>query len=356
MRKVFGILFIVFGVVCLPSVFANGLNAAQINGRIIAWILISVVPAYFLLRNKKKKDLKIDDVGHKKPFAKKFFKILFSGLGILFVCSMIFAQIAKVAIAPLMEKSKQKAELERIVERADRVCPIPAAMGKGAVTSVKLEDGNITFYLTYDSDNCNVFSKLEDDQKIREGILMSILCLNAQDGNLGDRVMDLLAKYDCGIRIVITESAIGRFDFKVSSDEIQTLREKYQINPHEALFNLLSLNVEAERASLPMNIAEGVLLKDYRLEDENLVFDILFDENIYSIEAMSANKDLLKENFLEEGLSDSSGKSLLDLCKASHSGIKYVLTGNQSNKSFDILLSSEDIQELVETPSQANIH
>lgn len=49
MRKIFGILFIVLGIVCLPSVFAP--SAAEFIGRLIGWALTSVIPAYFLLRN-----------------------------------------------------------------------------------------------------------------------------------------------------------------------------------------------------------------------------------------------------------------------------------------------------------------
>lgn len=54
MRKVFGILFVVLAVVCFPSILAP--TVAGTIGRFIGWLLISVVPAYFLLREKKKKD------------------------------------------------------------------------------------------------------------------------------------------------------------------------------------------------------------------------------------------------------------------------------------------------------------
>ncbi len=54
MRKIFGILFVILGVVCLPSVFAP--SAAETIGRLIGWAITSVIPAYFLLRNTGKKD------------------------------------------------------------------------------------------------------------------------------------------------------------------------------------------------------------------------------------------------------------------------------------------------------------
>lgn len=54
MRKFFGILFIILGIVCLPSVFAP--SAAETIGRVIGWSITSVFPAYFLLRNTSKQE------------------------------------------------------------------------------------------------------------------------------------------------------------------------------------------------------------------------------------------------------------------------------------------------------------
>ena len=50
MKKVFGILFLIVGIVSLPSVIAP--NAAEMIGRLIG---LSFIPAYFLLRNSGKK-------------------------------------------------------------------------------------------------------------------------------------------------------------------------------------------------------------------------------------------------------------------------------------------------------------
>ena len=54
MRKFFGILFVILGIVCLPSVFAP--SVPETIGRLIGWSLTSSIPAYFLLRNSGKKD------------------------------------------------------------------------------------------------------------------------------------------------------------------------------------------------------------------------------------------------------------------------------------------------------------
>ena len=286
---------------------------------------------------------------------KKFFKVLFSAIGILFLGLMILGQIAKTALKPSIEKASEKSEFARMIERADRDCPIPAAMGKGAVTGIKLENDYVTYYLAYHQDFLNVLSRFQNDEKVKEGMLMCFLCINAQGSNQGDLVMDLLIRFGYGLRVVITESANGRFECSATADEIKNLRDKFQMNPHEALYNLLALSIEAERVKLPMELEEGFILTDYGLEGEDIVVSLLVDENHLSIDEMSSRTDWVKEAMFEEGLSDPSSKALLDMCKVSHSGLKYKFIGDRSHKVLEIELSSNEIRRIVPTPSNVNI-
>ena len=285
----------------------------------------------------------------------KFVKKTLSGIGIVFLCLMILGQIAKTAMKPAMEKTSRHSEFARMVDKANRNCPIPVAMGKGAVTHIKLEDGYLTYYLSYSSDFLNVISRFNNDNKVKEGLLMCFLCLNGQGNNNGNLLMDLLIRFNYGLRIVITESATGRFDYKASVDEIKSLRKKYQFNPHEALYNLLSLSIEAERSSLPMVIDNGMLMTDYRLEGDNVAIIIQVDEAIYSIDEMHENSSLIKASMINEGINNPDSKALLDLCKVSHTGLIYRMYGNQSNSKFEVEITSDEIRSFVQTPSNINI-
>ncbi len=352
MRKVFGYLFALFAVVSFPSIVDVYPSTAAIIGRAMAWAVMSVIPAYFLLRNsgKKKDGQAVEGMERKKSPVKKVLKILLSAIGVFLLCGMIFSQIVKTVFMPFIEHDKQRAEFAQSIERADRECPIPVALGKGAITGIKLEDGYVTYYGTYDSDFTHILNKIDDEQK-KKCILMSMLCINAQNGNQGDVLMNSLEKYGYGIRFVITQSGAGKFDFRASTEEIKALREKFRLNPHEALLNGLSISIEAVRASLPLKIDEGMQVTDYSLEDENIVIGVECDEDIYSIDEISSKSKWFKDSMFEDGLSDPSSKALLDLCKVSHTGIKYIFTGKRSRKSTDILLSSDEIRQKVQTPS-----
>ena len=51
MKKVFGIILIVVGIVCLPQVIAP--SSAETIGGLLGVSLVTFLPAYFLLRSKK---------------------------------------------------------------------------------------------------------------------------------------------------------------------------------------------------------------------------------------------------------------------------------------------------------------
>lgn len=286
---------------------------------------------------------------------KKVIKIILSSIGILFLCLMIFGQAVKTVLKPTIEQSNEKSEFARAIEQADSACPIPVALGKGQLMGIKLENGYVTYYLKYDSAFHNLMSSLGSEEKMKEALLMCILCINAQGNNQGDFLMDLLIRQNCGLKVVITESATGHYDCTASVDDIKRLRKKYQLNPHEALYNLLSLSVESQRENLPMQIGEGLKMTDYKLDGDNIIVTIQIDESLYLISEMRSNKALIKSSMIEEGLKDPESKSLLDMCKVSHTGLTYHLVGNHSHEGFDITISSSEIRELTPTPSNVNI-
>ena len=286
---------------------------------------------------------------------KKALKVILSIVGIAVLCLMIIGKIVQTAMKPEIDTLAQKSEFGRMIERADRDCPIPVAMGKGAVTGIKLEDGYVTYYLAYDKSIRNLFSSRKDEKKVKEGLVMCFLCINAQGGNQGDLMMDLLIKFNYGLRLVVTESAKGSFEYKVTVDEIKSLRKRYQINPHEALYNLMSLSIESERENLPMEIGEGMVMRDYLLDSDNIAIVITVDEDIYSVDEMYNNRDLIKTSMIEEGCNNAESKALLDMCKVSHTGLIYRIVGNRSNKKFDVKISSDEIRRVVNVPNMVNV-
>jgi len=269
--------------------------------------------------------------------------------GIVFVCLMILGNIARMVTRPMYENS-----FAAQVARANRDCPIPVALGNGAVTAIHLEKGYLTYYLSYDNPFYNLMSSV-DQKKVKEALLMCFLCLNGQGNNQGNVLMDKLVEENCGLRIVISNSAKGKFECSATVQDIQTLRKKFDLNPHEALYSLLLLSMEAEKVNLPMKIEEGITLTDYGLDGENIIITAEMDEYLYSIDQLNENIGAVKSSILEDGINDADSRALYDLCKVSHTGLIYRYVGNLTHKNCDVFISSDEIRRLVPTPSNVNI-
>ena len=276
---------------------------------------------------------------------KKTLKII----GIVIVCLMVLGNIAKMVTRPMYENS-----FAAQVARANRNCPIPVALGNGAITAIHLENGYLTYYLSYDNPFYNLMSSV-DQKKVNEALLMCFLCLNGQGSNQGNVLMDKLMEENCGLRIVISNSAKGKFECSATVQDIQTLRKKFDLDPHEALYSLLSLSMEAEKVNLPMKIEEGITLTDYGLDGDNIVITAEMDEYLYSIDQLSENIGAVKSSILEDGINDADSRALYDLCKVSHTGLIYRYVGNLTHKNCDVFISSDEIRRLVPTPSNVNI-
>lgn len=269
--------------------------------------------------------------------------------GIVFICLIVLGNIARMITRPMYENS-----FAAQVACANRNCPIPVALGNGAVTAIHLENGFLTYYLSYDNPFYNLMSGV-DQEKVKDALLMCFLCLNGQGGNQGDVLMDKLAEENFGLKIIISSSAKGKFECSATVNEIQSLRKRFELDPHEALYSLLSMSMEAERANLPMQIEEGITMTDYSLDGENIVITAEMDESLYSIDELNNNINAVKNSMIENGVKDADSKALFDLCKVSHTGLVYRYVGNHTHKQCDVVICSDEIRRLVPTPSNVNI-
>ena len=190
---------------------------------------------------------------------------------------------------------------------------------------------------------------------MKDALLMCFLCLNGQGGNQGNVLMDKLVEENCGLKIVISSSANGKFECSATVNEIQSLRKRFELDPHEALYSLLTMSMEAERANLPMQIEEGIMMTDYSLEGENIVITAEMYESLYSIDELNKNINAVKNSMIENGVNDADSKALFDMCKVSHTGLVYRYVGNQTHKQCNVVICSDEIRRLVPTPSNVNI-
>ena len=196
----------------------------------------------------------------------------------------------------------------------------------------------------------------KNQDNFKEMLVMALLCMNGQEYGQGDFLISELINEGCGLKVVYADATGKKTESVASVSELITMKEKFHLNPHEALHKILEMEVEAERASLPLKIEDGMFITNYGLDRENIIITISLDENMYSLSEVKKQKDYLKMSILQEGLQDYETKALLDLCKVSHTGLVYRMTGNHSKKHCDIIITSDEIRKTVPVPSSISIN
>ena len=242
------------------------------------------------------------------------------------------------------------------IQKANASCPIPVANGVGYISSIALDGSLVTYTISFQDDYYQAIERSFSSERGKEALMLSVFMLNGQNGK-GDMMTELLINEGLGVKLIIESLSSSKlFECSLTADEFKAQRAKIDMNPQEAMKRCLDIQVEMTSAALPMEIDEGMTMTDYRLSDETIVTTIVVDESLYSISQMRSNKSMIKDAMLEEGVKDPSSKATLDLCKISHTGLRYHIVGNQSHQSLDVDITSQEIVDYVETPSTLNIH
>ncbi len=281
-------------------------------------------------------------------------KTAFKTIGGILLGLIIVGSLAR-GIGKSISKNVPNNSLKEAIARANSSCPIEVGGGTGYVSAIKLEDNNVTYYVHFNERNNPMLTE-NNQENLKEFFILTLLCMNGQEYGQGDFFVSKLIDEGCGLKVVYTDSSGKNFESVTSVDELKSMKDKFHQNPHETLYQALEMEIEAERASLPLKIEEGMYITNYSLDGENIVITINMDENLYSLNEVKNQKEVLKQSILHEGIEDPEMKGLFDLCKVCHTGLIYRMTGSYSKKNCDVLITSDEIREAVPVASYVSIN
>lgn len=277
---------------------------------------------------------------------KKAFKII----GGIFLALIVIGNIVK-----LVAKASYESSIEAQIKRANRDCPIPVANGIGQVSSITLEDNLITYRIGYQPGHVNINAFNKNPDATRAMFYLSFVCLQAQ-GSYVEKMMNELVAKGIGMKIVVSDGAGKQFTSVMTPDYISKMKREVSLNPSEALHDALKLKLEMETAGLPTQIDEGLIMIGMKLEGNNIVVLVKMSEELYDLDVYEESSAELAASMLDEAnAGDPELGALFDLCKISHSGLIYRISGSKSNRKVDMILSCEQIRNGRKTPAQVNI-
>lgn len=277
---------------------------------------------------------------------KKAFKII----GGIFLALIVIGNIVK-----LVAKASYESSIEAQIKRANRDCPIPVANGIGQVSSITLEDKSLTYRIDYRTGYVNIEAFKKNPDATRAMFYLSFVCLQAQ-GSYVEKMMNELVAKGIGMKIVVSDGAGKQFTSVMTPDYISKMKREVSLNPSEALHDALKLKLEMETAGLPTQIDEGLIMTGMKLEGNNIVVLVKMSEELYNLDVLEESSSELAASMLDEAnAGDPELGALFDLCKISHSGLIYRISGSKSNRKVDMSLSCEQIRNGRKTPAQVNI-
>lgn len=264
---------------------------------------------------------------------------------------IVVGNIVKIIAKPSYENS-----IEAQIKRANRDCPIPVANGVGQISSIRLEENLLTYYMDYKPGFVNVEAFKANPDATRDMFYLSFIVLQAQ-GNYVKEMMNDLKKRNIGLRVIVSDGTGSTFSSTLSSDYISDMSKCVAMNPSEALHEALKLKIQTESNGFPIEVEEGMVLTGMTLESNNIIVIAELDENLYDLNLLKDVSNDFGYSLLEEANNgDPELGALFDLCKISHSGLVYRMRGKQSWQQCDMGISSDEIRRLRKIPSQVNIH
>lgn len=245
------------------------------------------------------------------------------------------------------EKSTNK--LNEIVELLNKHCPISAG-SIGTLESFEFDGTNIVLNVSINEDYANIDFIKQHEQESREAML-NLFSLKSQDV---EPLLKEMLKNNVGLNIVYTGKQTGKkANIIMTPEEFQSMLERPASTPED----LLNQQAAIYNQQLPQDMGDGLVLTNFSVEGEYVVYTCEADENQVSIDYLRENQKELNSAmklFLIPELDNPAGKILLDLCKETGKDIKYRYIGNPSGKQVEIEISVDEIMSELDNPSGQN--
>lgn len=226
-------------------------------------------------------------------------------------------------------------ELQRIIRQVNEQCPM--SMGAmGEMTSASYEKGDVVMVYRVNENVVNIDALNENKEMVRRNV--ANVFSNA-DGYI-KLLVDLLASKDAGMVVkYIGKQSNKVFTMRVSAKVIKEASVTPDASKDPMAF--LKSQVEVAAAQLPMEIADGMTLTRAYLDGKYLVYEIVVNEHLYSIDTLRGNYDGAKEgilSYLNSG--DPTIQLQKEACRNANIGIAYQYVGQKSGKTFTVKVES----------------
>ena len=97
---------------------------------------------------------------------------------------------------------------------------------------------------------------------------------------------------------------------------------------------------------LPAEFGRGLSITEVTYDGENVVYNYIIDEGLIMFEAIESQSGMFHDVFVAENISakDPTVIEVRDACIAEGKGIKHHFAGSKSGKTFDVVLTHDELK------------
>ena len=210
----------------------------------------------------------------------------------------------------------------------------------GKVQSVTYDDDLVVFNYSIKED----FIQIESLKKDPSTMKMNAKTLFGNPDSNMKRFFKLIVESEASIQLVFQGESSGEtVECTLSTKEIQEAMNNHSISPQDKL----DVAIESANAMMPQSLGNGLTITQMVMIGDDVTYCYSVDESVLSIDVLNQNSSSMKINVRSFLMSkDPTITNLAKMIIEANKNLVYKYTGDNSEKSFEIVFTKEELQEI----------
>lgn len=250
--------------------------------------------------------------------------------------TFIFLNLILLVVSSCTENKKQMMSLDLVETVSELQVKLPLSFGDlGSLTNVEYKDTIFTMEITIDEKECSFenFVKMKNNRK--NFILTTISASKQKERKLFEQC----ASYNVYLRYLLK----GKYSNKELEIIVTPEEIKQALNKKCSAYQVLKIQIEGEKSTLPEKIDDGAVITNIDLIDTMVYVTVKYDEDIFQLTGIEDKLEMNKKNTGKFLASDPLTANFLKTISDARCGLVYRYVGSVSGKTYDIVFTSKEL-------------
>lgn len=249
-----------------------------------------------------------------------------------------FFQLFVLVVVMVSLASCGESKLQKTVKEVNKECPI--SMGVvGEISSLEYKDGNVVFNYLINEDITNIDALKGNEEMMKRSVVTTFSNSTGDTKNM----IDELVKEGAGLILNFKGKDSGKtVTLNLTKDEIVSIGEKDEKDADPLA--VLQEQIKVTNAQCPVALDKGMTMEGVSFEGNNVVYRIVVDESVYSMDDIISNKEASKIAVKASLENDRATAAFVKFCVNAERGLAYKYVGNKSGKSCLIEFSVSELR------------